>query len=187
MGAKKRKRAATKTPVRDALEPESELQDSVRDHLGAVERAHLAYIDAAVRGQFADSIDIDAALKKGREQENRWDYLLGHNPSRAVVALEPHTASTGEIDTLIRKRARARDQLASHLRSGKHIERWLWVASGRIDFADTEKTRFKLDQNGIQFVGGMVLAKHLPVARPVAKAKSQRRPVAARAKASRKK
>jgi hypothetical protein len=36
------------------------------------------------------------------------------------------------------------------------------VASGKVHFADTEKARLRLDQNGIKFVGTRVLAKHLP-------------------------
>lgn len=38
---------------------------------------------------------------------------------------------------------------------------WYWVASGRIDFAPHDKTITRLDQNGIQFVGSRLEAKHL--------------------------
>jgi 6-phosphogluconate dehydrogenase len=33
------------------------------------------------------------------------------------------------------------------------IAAWLWVASGKVHFADTEKVRRRLDQSGIEFVG----------------------------------
>jgi hypothetical protein len=38
------------------------------------------------------------------------------------------------------------------------------VAPGKVHFAETEKAKLRLDQNGIEFVGTKVMAKHLPVA-----------------------
>lgn len=157
-------RALTTTPVRGALAEDSTLQPHVKDGLGAVRSAHKAYFAEAIRPAFADSIDIDEALQGGHEQENRWDYLVGHAASGAVVAVEPHSAKDDEVSTVIAKRTAARDQLKGHLRSGAAVARWLWVASGKVCFANTEKTRLRLDQNGIAFVGTQVQAKHLPAA-----------------------
>jgi hypothetical protein len=153
---------ATHTPVRRALRADSGLLASVADGLGALKKGHRACLEDAVRQAFADSLDLDRAMAGGHEQENRWDYLLGHGPSHAVIAVEPHSARQDEVATVIRKRAAARDQLKEHLRDGARVTRWLWVASGKVRFADTERTRRLLDQNGIQFVGSRVLAKHLP-------------------------
>jgi len=132
--------------------------------MNAVESAHKKYFSAEIRADFADSLDIDQNLKQGREQDNRWDYLLGHKPSGEVVAVEPHSATQGEISTVIRKRTAARDQLHEHLRDGAKIAKWLWVASGSVHFAATEKAKLQLDQNGIEFVGTTVMMKHLPTA-----------------------
>lgn len=123
--------------------------------------AHRIYFDEAVRSSFADSLDIDEALKEGREQENRWDYLLGHEPSKQVVGIEPHSAENSEITTVIKKRQAARRQLQEHLRDGVLVAKWLWVASGRVQFAPMEKATFRLAQNGIQFVGRKITNKHL--------------------------
>jgi hypothetical protein len=150
------------TPLRRALRADSDLQDSVRDGMAAVKRTHHDHFDPAIRSSFADSLDLDAALQAGHEQENRWDYLLGHRPSREVVAVEPHSAERDAISKVIRKRSSAREQLKAHLRDSARVSRWLWVASGRVHFADTEKARRRLDQNGIEFVGTKVMAKHLP-------------------------
>ena len=49
-----------------------------------------------------------------------------------------------------------------HLREGARVTKWLWVASGEVHFANTERTRHRLDQNGIEFVGTRVAARHLP-------------------------
>jgi hypothetical protein len=153
------------TPTRAALVDGSTLQPAVENGLSAVQANHRALIDATVHSDFADSLDLDAAVQAQFPQDNRWDYLLGHEPSRAVVGLEPHSAKQDEISTVIAKRKAARDQLRGHLKPAARISPWLWVASGKVHFADTEKARRQLDQEGITFVGRKVLAKHLP-ARP---------------------
>jgi hypothetical protein len=155
-----RKRQAT--PVRRALRTDSALQSRVEDGIAALKKAHRDYLHQDIRAAFADSLDVDEGLRKGREQENRWDYLLGHEESRDVVALEPHSAKQDEISTVIRKRKSALAQLRAHLRDDARVAKWLWVASGKGQFANTEKAKLLLDQNGIEFVGTQVLAKHLP-------------------------
>ncbi len=165
-----------KTPVRRALREGSALLSSVADGLGAVKRKHRDYFDDGVRREFADSLELDEAVRQDHEQENRWDYLLGHAPSGEVIAVEPHSAKQDEITTVIQKRTAAREQLEGHLREGARVTKWLWVASGKVHFADTEKARLRLDQNGIEFVGTKVAAKHLPSVpaegpRPKAKAR----------------
>lgn len=149
------------TPVRRSLKKESTLLPLVLDGLSAVENAHRAYFDNGIRKDFADSIDIDKAIKAGHEGENRWDYLLGHAPSNKVIAVEPHSAKQDEITTVINKRKAAQQQLSSHLKEGSKVEKWLWVASGKVHFANTEKVALRLNQNGIEFVGTTVKAKHL--------------------------
>ncbi len=141
----------------------------------AVSRSHRAYFDEAIRPTFADSLELDEAVRVGRERENRWDYLMGHSPSGEVIAVEPHSAKQDEITTVIRKRAAALEHLAEHLREGARVSKWLWVASGRVHFAATEKAKLRLDQNGIEFVGTRVTAKHLPIAAATAPSARRRR------------
>jgi hypothetical protein len=122
---------------------------------------HRSYVDEAIRPAFSDSLDLDEGLRPTHGQENRWDYLLGHAPSTAVIGLEPHSAKEDEVSKVIAKCAAARDQLRSHLKANARVAAWLWVASGKVHFADTERARRRLDQHGIQFVGTRVLQKHL--------------------------
>jgi hypothetical protein len=157
-------RRASKTPLRHVLHERSPLHASVKDGMEAVIKSHRAYFDEAIRSTFADSLELDEAMHTGHERENRWDYLLGHSPSGEVIAVEPHSAKQDEITTVIRKRSAALVQLADHLRDGARISKWLWVASGTVQFAKTERAKLMLDQNGIEFVGTKVMAKHLPVA-----------------------
>ncbi|MFN7572170.1 MAG: hypothetical protein ACK5TK_12070 [Betaproteobacteria bacterium] len=153
-----------KTPLRRALRGDSALLPLVADGLGAVKAADRNYFDNAIRSNFADSLELDEAVKRGHEQESRWDYLLGHEPSGEVIAVEPHSAKQDEINAVINKRVAARKQLRDHLRENARVTKWLWVASGKVHFADTEKTKRLLDQNGIVFVGKRVTGKHLSVA-----------------------
>lgn len=155
-------KGAKKTPVRNALRKESPLLPLVADGLGALKNAHRDYFDAAIRQLFADSLDLDKAMQPGHEQANRWDYLLGHAPSGNVVAVEPHSAKQDEVTAVIKKRAAAREQMKGHLRDGARVTKWLWVASGKVHFANTEKVKLRLDQHGIEFVGTKVNARHLP-------------------------
>ena len=94
------------TPIRSALVATSHLLPLVEDGLQALRRADTALLHEEVRKTFKDSVDIDAAFEEGHEQENRWDYLLGHAPSRAIIGLEPHTANNREVAVVIMKLSR---------------------------------------------------------------------------------
>ncbi|MCS5692125.1 hypothetical protein NZK33_09035 [Cyanobium sp. FGCU-6] len=91
------------TPVRDALVAQSTIKALVQDGMGAVNDKDKKFIDASIRAQFADSLDTDEAFRVGRDQEPRWDYLLGHE-NRSLIAVEPYSAKTDEIDAVINKR-----------------------------------------------------------------------------------
>jgi hypothetical protein len=157
-------RRASKTPLRQVLHERSLLHASVKDGMEAVSKPHRLYFDEAIRSAFADSLELDEAVRVGRDEENRWDYLMGHTPSGEVIAVEPHSAEQDQVTRVIRKRRAALAQLEGHLRDGARISKWLWVASGKVHFANTEKAKLMLDQNGIEFVGTKVMAKHLPIA-----------------------
>jgi hypothetical protein len=153
--------SATTTPIRAALVEKSSLRTAVVDGFAAVEKSHRPLFEDSIRTRVADSLDLDAAIRPGHERENRWDYLLGLD-DQAIVAVEPHSAEEGEIPVLIKKLEAAKDQLRPHLKTTARIQAWLWVASGKVHFVDTEKVRRQLDQKGIRFVGTKVLPKHLP-------------------------
>jgi hypothetical protein len=133
----------------------------VQDGLQALEKTHRRHIEEDIRGEFGDSLDIDKGLQKGHEQENRWDYLLGLRGPRKIIALEPHTAATMELSTVIRKRAAAKKQLEEHFRPGVGVSDWFLVASGKVDYISTEKATLQLMQNGIRFVGRTLRRKAL--------------------------
>jgi hypothetical protein len=155
------KKTVRKTPVRNVLDETSDLLPSVGNGLAAIDAAHRDLFDRAIRSSFADSLDLDRATKQGREEESRWDYLLGYEPSDEIVAVEPHSAKDGQVQAVVKKRVAARGHLKDHLRKGATIRRWLWVSAGKVHFANTEKTTLLLLQNGIEFVGSRITAKQL--------------------------
>ena len=163
------------TPIRTALVKSSRLQDLVKDGLQALRSVDRALIDEDVREAFVDSLDIDKAFEEGHEQENRWDYLLGHEKSGKIVALEPHTANNHEISTVIKKRAKSIEHLRDHWNPGVYVSEWFWVASGKVDFTSLDKAVARLSQNGIGFVGKKFLRKWLQPPSTPAPAKKRKR------------
>lgn len=149
------------TPIRSGLEATSPLIWRVQDGLAALERADRAHVDEGIRADFDDSLDLDEAMREAYPEENRWDYLLGYGPGGRIIGLEPHSARADQVSVVIAKKKSAQDQLRGHLKRGASVAEWFWVASGKVDFADTEKSVRKLEQNGIQFVRRTLLPKHL--------------------------
>jgi hypothetical protein len=155
-----------KTPIRAALRTGSTLASHVHDGLRALRREHRAMLSRELHPEFVDSLDLDEALRHGRENENRWDYLLGHGAEHTIVGVEPHSAKTDQISTVIRKREAALVHLRDHLKSGATVSHWLWVASGTVDFIPLDKAVLRLAEHGITFVGKAVLKKHMTVSTP---------------------
>lgn len=151
----------TVTPIRGTLQSGSTLLALVEENLGAVKPIHRSYLAESIKPAFADSLEIDENLKAGRDQVNRWDYLLGFAAGACVVGLEPHSAKDDQVMTVIRKKQRAQEQLRPHFRDGAKVAEWYWVASGKNRFLDTERTRRLLDQNGIRFVCPQLAPKDL--------------------------
>jgi hypothetical protein len=153
-------------PVGNALLKTSSLVLRVKDGLAALDSQHTGLIERSIRDQFADSLDLDAALEAEHPSDPRWDYLVGHSTSRSILGLEPHSARDAEITTAIAKRTHAILQLRPHLRPGTHVDCWFWVASGRVDFLSIEKARLRLSQEGIAFVGRELRVGDIPGRRP---------------------
>jgi hypothetical protein len=159
---KKAKGKAKKvTAVRAALHEGSTLLSSVCDGMGAVENAHRSYFDDGLRSRIDDSLNLDEATRSAHPQANRWDYVLGDQGTRKLFAVEPHSANTGEISVVIKKKAAALEHLRGHLRNGQVIDRWIWVASGTVRLVPLEKSKFQLDKAGIVLCGRRVMLKDI--------------------------
>ncbi len=106
-------------------------------------------------------MNLDDALKLQYPSEPRWDYLLGSRQSGSITAAEMHSAKTDQVTRVIAKKRAAIVQIRTEFAPGVRVNRWIWVAGGRVRFARTEKTRLQLDQAGIEFVGRVVERRHL--------------------------
>jgi len=147
-------------PVHRALK-DSYLAKAVQSGLQAVPGDKRKHIAEAVRPEFLDSLDLDEATRERHPTDARWDDLRGRGVPEEVVAIETHSAETSQVSKVIQKRTASLGHLQDQLTEGHHVAAWYWVASGRIDFVPHEKTMIRLSENGIQFVGGRLEAKHL--------------------------
>ena len=161
------KKVKKSSPIRAALTSSSPLHAHVKNGLGALEKRDRKYVDVSVRADFGDSLEIDANIKElpasdsSISQQNRWDYLLGHSATGDLIALEPHSANTGEVSVVIKKKMMALHQLRAHFPNGiVPIKKWFWVASGPVNIVPLSKKKQLLYQNGIVLVGRL-LKKHL--------------------------
>ncbi len=139
----------------------SYLASSIRAGLQAVPGDKRKHIADAIRADFSDSLDLDDATRQRHPHDARWDYLLGHDSSSHIVAIETHSAETSEVSKVIQKRRASLQHIRGELGSQHHVAAWYWAASGRVDFVPHERTMLRLSENGIQFVGGRLEAKHL--------------------------
>jgi hypothetical protein len=55
------------------------------------------------------------------------------------------------------------------------VAAWYWVASGKVDFVPHEKMLNHLNENGIEFVGRRLTAKHLALVAKQGKSSPGRR------------
>jgi len=69
--------------------------------------------------------------------------------SRRFSSILERSAKQGQITTVIQKKTAAKQQRTGHLKSGSRVSRWLWVASGNVQYADTNKARRRLDEAGL--------------------------------------
>lgn len=147
-------------PVARALKG-SYLESGICPGIQALPAGNRKHVSEALRPEFRDSLDLDAATRPRYPTDARWDYLLGHRSTEQVIAIETHSAHTSEVSLVIEKRAAARRHLSDQLRPGETIAAWYWVASGPANFSPFDKIVNRLNQHGIQFVGGRLESKHL--------------------------
>ena len=134
----------------------------MKDGVSAIKRQEQYVLHDSIRTEFDDSLDLDEATRVGRESQNRWDYLLGHSASKKIIGVEPHSATNGEVSTVIAKKKASQLVLQSHVNAGVNVVSWNWVSSGTVGLVPIDKMRLRLAQNGITFVGRCLKKKHLP-------------------------
>src|SRR5258705_3436822 len=112
-------------PVTRALKGSS-LAGAIQPGLQAIPNANRRYIGESLRPMFLDSLNLDEATRPQHPGDARWDYLLGHDGTSQVIALEAHSANTSNVAEVVRKRTASREHLQRHLQPGETIAAWYW-------------------------------------------------------------
>jgi hypothetical protein len=114
--------------------------------------------DARITG----SLDLDSALAilPKYAQSPRWDYGVGHrmvNGHECAIWVEVHSASTGEVGTVLRKLTWLKSYLAQEcqalwemtLRQDQQAKAFVWVASGGVHINRNSPQARRLAQAGL--------------------------------------
>ena len=147
--------------LRPALRETSRLRSLCESATSALGRSAERQLSEEARAGIADSLDLDEALRAEEPRGRRWDYLLGDETSGSLVGIERHKAESGEVRAVIEKKLAAEAALAEHLREGRRVNRWLWLASGGVKFPKGNKQVARLAKAGIRFAGRRIEKKHL--------------------------
>lgn len=124
--------------------------------LGALKPIDAGHISTLRTRELAGSADVDAALAATLPNAHRWDYVVGKNIGKSLLAhwIEVHPASsTKNIAEVERKLA----WLSGWLRGsplGKYPKDVVWVASGKSSYNTRSPVIKALAAKGCRFVGG---------------------------------
>ena len=133
----------------------------------AMENRHRGLVTCADPGRLRGSIDLDAALRQHRPNDNRWDYGLGHKPEKGreqAIWVEVHSATTSEVSTVLKKLQWLKDWLNGEAedlkrltdRSDKDI-RYVWIASKGDKINRSSRQYRQLKQGGLDVKNGLAL------------------------------
>ena len=136
-GATQGRPATFRDAVADAPSP---VNQAYRPGKQALERRHRTLVTCSDTQRLTGSIDLDATLAQEPDYANqsRWDYGIGHKPTRGperAVWVEVHTATTREVSAVIRKlewlRTWLRTEAEQLNRLTGHVgqDSFVWIAS----------------------------------------------------------
>lgn len=103
------------------------------------------------------SADIDSCTKALYPSESRWDYVTGYES--AAYYLEVHPASTGDVDTMLRKAVWLKNWLSAKAPILKCISKlpFYWVPSGNCKILKSSPQFRKLAKSNIRLVPNLQL------------------------------
>jgi hypothetical protein len=107
----KNRRHTRPKSFREAVQATQEIENCYHGGLRAL-GAHSGKIELAHAKQCGGSVNIDDCVQEKYPNDNRWDYAFAYN--KRVFFVEVHTASTGEVSTVLRKLGWLKDWLVQH-------------------------------------------------------------------------
>ena len=131
-----------------------------REGKQALENRHRGLVTCGDARRLSGSIDLDAALRRQRPNDPRWDYGLGYRPANGrelAIWVEIHSATTGEVSKVLDKLQWLKDWLnreAEELRrltdrSEKEIP-YVWIASSGDNINRNSRQYRMLSQSGLR-------------------------------------
>jgi hypothetical protein len=130
----------------------------------ALKREHRELITCVDDARITGSLDLDSALAAMPQyaQSNRWDYGVGHrlaNGHECAIWVEVHSASTGEVGTVLRKLSWLKGYLVQEcqtlwgmtIRQDRKTKAFVWLASGSVHINRNSPQARRLAQAGLDW------------------------------------
>jgi len=108
--------------------------------LRGLKREHRKKVRCPETDRLTGSVNLDAALARAHVHWHRWDYGIGYRPpagAERAIWVEVHPATTGEVDTVLKKLAWLRSYLRGDapqlfnltLSGGTNTPRFVWLST----------------------------------------------------------
>ncbi len=137
---------------KEAVEATPDIKDGFCNGLQALGKNNSKRVKASDTRLLNGSVDIDACTKELYPNDARWDYVVGFD-SHAYF-LEIHPASTGEVESMIKKKQWLDSWLNEKAPTLKKlaVNVFYWIPSGRCKIQKTSKQYRMLAESNIQIV-----------------------------------
>lgn len=130
----------------------------------ALKGEHSELITCGDGARITGSLNLDGTLAALPQyaQSPRWDYGVGHrlaNGHECAIWVEVHSASTGEVGTVLRKLIWLKGYLAQEcqalwgmtIRQDRKTEAFVWLASGSVHINRNSPQARRLAQAGLSW------------------------------------
>jgi hypothetical protein len=154
-----RKKIAAKS-FKEIIERIDGLAGSHKVGLRAFLGTHRSKVQLGKNSDCDGSVDIDTYLTDRYPQANRWDYVFSYKTEAFFV--EIHSASTGEVSTVLKKLQWLKDWLNSNandlnkLRPKKQASIF-WIQSNGFHILPNSPQMRKVSQAGIKPISKLIL------------------------------
>lgn len=137
------------------------LTDAYQVGLRALLQTHRNKVQLGNTSQCDGSVDIDTSLTAKYPQASRWDYVFSYKSELYFV--EVHTASTGEVTTVLKKLQWLKDWLNSDAKQldglrAKKQPSIVWIQSNGFHILPNSPQFRKISQAGLKPIAKLVLA-----------------------------
>lgn len=133
----------------------------------AMEKKHRGLVTCQDPARLTGSIALDDVLRQQKPNDSRWDYGLGYesaNGNEQAIWVEVHSATTGEVSTVLKKLQWLKDWLnaeADQLRKlterSNEEFRYVWIASSGVNIPGHHRQAKELARSGLKLKGRLQL------------------------------